>query len=58
MVEQIPELSLQTLREQVTSKGGTTAEAVKTFQEQGLMPLTARAMQAAVTRLAKWKPFF
>ena len=35
MVEQNPALSLQTLREQVTSKGGTTAEAVKTFQGRG-----------------------
>ena len=58
MVEQNPELSLQTLREQVTSKGGTTAEAVKTFQEQGLKPLTARAMQAAVTRAAEMETLF
>ena len=58
MVEQNPQLSLQTLREQVTSKGGTTAEAVKTFQEQGLMPLTAHAMQAAVTRAAEMETLF
>lgn len=58
MVEQNPELSLQTLREQVTSKGGTTAEAVKTFQEQGLMSLTARAMQAAVTRAGEMETLF
>ena len=58
MVEQNPELSLQALREQVTSKGGTTAEAVKTFQEQGLKPLTARAMQAAVTRAAEMETLF
>ncbi|MGL5814446.1 MAG: pyrroline-5-carboxylate reductase [Aeromonas sp.] len=58
MVERNPGLSLQTLREQVTSKGGTTAEAVKTFQEQGLMPLTARAMQAAVTRAAEMETLF
>ena len=58
MVEQNPELSLQTLREQVTSKGGTTAEAVKTFQEQGLKPLTSRAMQAAVTRAAEMETLF
>ncbi|MFG0763461.1 pyrroline-5-carboxylate reductase [Aeromonas media] len=58
MVEQNPELSLQVLREQVTSKGGTTAEAVKTFQEQGLKPLTARAMQAAVTRAAEMETLF
>ena len=58
MVEQNPDLSLQTLREQVTSKGGTTAEAVKTFQEQGLMALTARAMQAAVTRAGEMETLF
>ncbi|MGY3894616.1 pyrroline-5-carboxylate reductase [Aeromonas enterica] len=58
MVEQNPDLSLQTLREQVTSKGGTTAEAIKTFQEQGLMPLTAHAMQAAVTRAAEMETLF
>ncbi|MGE6289367.1 pyrroline-5-carboxylate reductase [Aeromonas media] len=58
MVEQNPELSLQALREQVTSKGGTTAEAVKTFQEQGLKPLTSRAMQAAVTRAAEMETLF
>ena len=58
MVEQNPQLSLQTLREQVTSKGGTTAEAVKTFQEQGLKPLTSRAMQAAVTRAAEMETLF
>ena len=58
MVEQNPELSLQALREQVTSKGGTTAEAVKTFQEQGLKPLTARAMQAAVTRAGEMETLF
>lgn len=58
MVEQNPELSLQTLREQVTSKGGTTAEAIKTFQQQGLMPLTAHAMQAAVARAGEMETLF
>ena len=58
MVEQNPELSLQALREQVTSKGGTTAEAVKTFQEQGLKQLTSRAMQAAVTRAGEMETLF
>lgn len=58
MVEQNPELALQTLREQVTSKGGTTAEAIKTFQQQGLMPLTAQAMQAAVARATEMETLF
>ena len=42
----------------MTSKGGTTAEAVKTFQEQGLMALTARAMQAAVARAGEMETLF
>jgi len=58
MVAKNPELSLQTLREQVTSKGGTTAEAIHTFQQQGLMPLTAHAMQAAVARAAEMETLF
>ncbi|PJG58027.1 pyrroline-5-carboxylate reductase [Aeromonas cavernicola] len=58
MVEQNPDLALQTLREQVTSKGGTTAEAIKTFQQQGLMPLTAQAMQAAVARATEMETLF
>ena len=58
MVEQNPELALQTLREQVTSKGGTTAEAINTFQQQGLMPLTAQAMQAAVARATEMETLF
>lgn len=58
MVEQNPALSLQALREQVTSKGGTTAEAINTFQQQGLMPLTAQAMQAAVARAAEMETLF
>ncbi|MGN5150389.1 pyrroline-5-carboxylate reductase [Aeromonas enteropelogenes] len=58
MVEQNPALALATLREQVTSKGGTTAEAIKTFQQQGLMPLTAQAMQAAVARAAEMETLF
>ncbi|MGL6489027.1 pyrroline-5-carboxylate reductase [Aeromonas hydrophila] len=58
MVEQNPDLSLQALREQVTSKGGTTAEAIKTFQQQGLMPLTAHAMQAVVARAGEMETLF
>ena len=58
MVEQNPALALATLREQVTSKGGTTAEAIKIFQQQGLMPLTAQAMQAAVARAAEMETLF
>lgn len=50
MVVANPELELSTLREQVTSKGGTTAEALRTFNEHNLSEIVAKAMQAAVTR--------
>ena len=58
MVEHNPDLSLEALREQVTSKGGTTLAAINTFQQQGLMPLTAHAMQAAVARAAEMETLF
>ncbi|WP_086981439.1 pyrroline-5-carboxylate reductase [Vibrio aphrogenes] len=50
MVIANPELDLATLREQVTSKGGTTAEAIRTFNEHHLSDIVAQAMQAAVKR--------
>lgn len=50
MVAANPDRSLGELRAQVTSKGGTTAEAIRHFQEHGLEQLVAQAMSAAVTR--------
>ncbi len=50
MVAANPDTSLSALRAQVTSKGGTTAEAIRRFQEQGLEQLVADAMAAAVAR--------
>lgn len=50
MVCHNPQLELQELRTQVTSKGGTTAKAIESFQTQGLDKLVANAMQAAVAR--------
>ena len=50
MVVANPELELSTLREQVTSKGGTTAEALRTFNEHHLSDIVSKAMQAAVQR--------
>jgi pyrroline-5-carboxylate reductase len=47
MVKQNPNISLATLRQNVTSKGGTTEQAVKTFIENGLTETVAKAMQAA-----------
>jgi pyrroline-5-carboxylate reductase len=50
MVIENPDLELSQLRQNVTSKGGTTAQAVDTFQQGGLSSLVSNAMQAAVTR--------
>lgn len=44
------EHSFADLRAQVTSKGGTTHEAVTTFAEQGLEKMVADAMYAAIRR--------
>lgn len=44
------ELPLSELRSQVTSKGGTTAQAIAHFQNSGLEDIVAGAMQAAVDR--------
>jgi pyrroline-5-carboxylate reductase len=41
------------LREKVTSPGGTTAAALKVFEDQGLRALVAKAMQAAAKRSAE-----
>lgn len=50
MVCNNPDLELSELRAQVTSKGGTTAEAVNTLIDEGLSDIVAKAMRAAVTR--------
>jgi pyrroline-5-carboxylate reductase len=44
---------LSELRSQVTSKGGTTHEAISTFQENKLESIVSKAMQAAVARAIK-----
>ncbi|MCL4151680.1 UNVERIFIED_CONTAM: hypothetical protein GTU68_051241 [Idotea baltica] len=44
------EHSPQVLRENVTSKGGTTAAALSVFNEQNLPDIIAQAMQAAADR--------
>ncbi|MBC3211006.1 pyrroline-5-carboxylate reductase [Serratia fonticola] len=53
-----PEISLATLREQVTSKGGTTAEAIRVFNEHQLPETVAKAMQAAVSRAQEMEKSF
>lgn len=50
MVCQNPQLSLETLRAQVTSKGGTTAAAIESLTQSGLSDIVSQAMRAAVTR--------
>lgn len=52
------DIELSTLREQVTSKGGTTAEALKTFNEHHLTETVAKAMQAAVLRAEEMEKLF
>jgi len=47
------EHSPQVLRENVTSKGGTTAAALSVFDEQGLHNIVLKAMQAAQQRAAE-----
>ncbi|WP_087021980.1 pyrroline-5-carboxylate reductase [Thaumasiovibrio subtropicus] len=58
MVKANAELSLATLREQVTSKGGTTAEAIRTFNEHQLSDTVSSAMKAAVSRAEEMEKLF
>ena len=58
MVVENPETELSTLRENVTSKGGTTAEALRTFNEHQLPDIVAKAMQAAVARAEEMEKLF
>lgn len=50
MVVQNPEISLATLRENVTSKGGTTAKALTVFEQYELDKIVNEAMVAAIRR--------
>lgn len=58
MVKANPHTELSTLREQVTSKGGTTAEAIRTFNENQLSDIVAKAMRAAVLRAEEMEKLF
>ncbi len=58
MVAENPQLELATLREQVTSKGGTTAQAITTFEQHQLAEIVAKAMQAAVRRAQEMEKLF
>nr|WP_136250371.1 pyrroline-5-carboxylate reductase [Ningiella ruwaisensis] len=50
MIIQNPDTSIETLRTNVTSKGGTTHEAVTTLQKHDIAHILSEAMQAAVAR--------
>ena len=50
MVKQNPDLSLAQLRNNVTSKGGTTAQAVATFEEGNIRGLVDDAMTNCIAR--------
>ena len=50
MVCHNPDLELSELRAQVTSKGGTTAQAINTFIDEGLSEIVSKSMRAAVSR--------
>ncbi|QUM79129.1 pyrroline-5-carboxylate reductase [Moritella sp. 5] len=58
LVIQNPHIDLATLRQNVTSKGGTTAEALRTFEEQNLRSTVNKAMQAAVSRAEEMQKLF
>ena len=58
MVAKNPDISIATLRENVTSKGGTTAAALDTFNALGLTETVAKAMQAAADRGAEMEKLF
>lgn len=53
-----PDTDFATLRQNVTSKGGTTAAALAVFEQQGLSDTIASAMQAAVTRAEEMEKLF
>lgn len=50
MLLENPDTDFATLRANVTSKGGTTAQAIASFNEANLADIIADAMQAAVDR--------
>lgn len=58
MVEENPQTALSTLRENVTSKGGTTAAALEVFHRQQFNHIVAEAMQACVARSQEMETLF
>ncbi|PKH03624.1 pyrroline-5-carboxylate reductase [Psychromonas sp. MB-3u-54] len=58
MVKQNPDISIGKLRENVTSKAGSTAKALDTFNELQLTEIVAKAMQAASDRGEEMEKLF
>lgn len=58
MVADNPDLSLTTLRENVTSKGGTTAAALDIFTQHDLSKTVQQAMEACVARSQQMEKLF
>ncbi|WP_330148873.1 pyrroline-5-carboxylate reductase [Shewanella xiamenensis] len=50
MAKQNPELTLGNLRENVTSRGGTTAQAIATFEAADLRGVVKKAMENCINR--------
>ena len=58
MVIENPQIALSTLRENVTSKGGTTAAALAVFDAQHLNQTIEQAMQACLSRSQEMETLF
>nr|PRJ12162.1 Pyrroline-5-carboxylate reductase [Haemophilus influenzae] len=58
MVTENPQITLSTLRENVTSKGGTTAAALAVFDAQHFNQTIEQAMQACLSRSQEMETLF
>ncbi len=58
MAEENPQISLAQLRQNVTSKGGTTAAALAVFDQHKLERIVQQAMQACVQRSQQMETLF
>lgn len=58
MVAENPQIALSTLRENVTSKGGTTAAALAVFDAQHFNQTIEQAMQACLSRSQEMETLF
>jgi pyrroline-5-carboxylate reductase, NAD(P)-binding len=58
LVIENPQTALSTLRENVTSKGGTTAAALNVFNQLQFNDIIKQAMQACVARSQEMEKLF